>query len=175
MIANYPLHRFREISQTAFIKVTHKRCACYSMMRPYLEGKRGLEFGGPSSIFSTNHLVPIYSIAASIDSCNFAEKTLWTANASIRKFGPRLGKQLIMEASDPSGIATNSYDFVAASHVLEHVANPLRALTEWKRIVRPSGTVLLVLPHKRHTFDHRRPFTTFDHIKADFESNVSEE
>lgn len=174
MIASYPLHRFREISQTAFIKVAHKRCAGYSMMRTHLEGKQGLEFGGPSSIFSANHLVPVYNIAASIDSCNFAEKTLWAINASIRRFGPRFGKQLIMEASDPSGIASNSYDFVAASHVLEHVANPLRALMEWKRIVRPSGAVLLVLPHKPHTFDHRRPFTSFDHIKADFESNVSE-
>jgi SAM-dependent methyltransferase len=175
MIASYPLHRFREISQTAFIKITHKRCAGYSVMRQHLEGKCGLEFGGPSSIFSANHLVPIYNIAASIDSCNFSEKTLWAANASIRKFGPRLRKQLIMEASDPSRIANDSYDFVGASHVLEHLANPLRALMEWKRIVRPSGTVLLVLPHKPHTFDHRRPFTAFNHIKADFESNVSEE
>lgn len=175
MIALYPLHRFREISQTAFIKVTHKRCAGYSLMRAHLEGKCGLEFGGPSSIFSSNHLVPIYNIAASIDGCNFAKQTLWAANAGVRRFGPELGEQLIMEASDPSRIANDAYDFVAASHVLEHVANPLRALMEWKRIVRPSGTVLLVLPHKVHTFDHRRPFTTFSHIKSDFESNVSEE
>jgi SAM-dependent methyltransferase len=175
MIASYPLHRFREISHTAFIKLTHKRCAGYSMIRALLGGKCGLEFGGPSSIFSANHLIPIYSIAASIDNCNFAEKTLWTTDTGVCKFGPRLGKQLIMEASDPSGIADDSYDFVVASHVLEHLANPLRALMEWKRIVRPSGTVLLVLPHKPHTFDHRRPFTTFNHIQADFQANVSEE
>jgi SAM-dependent methyltransferase len=175
MIASNTLHRFREISQTAFIKVTHKRCAGYSMMRAHFEGKRGLEFGGPSPIFSSNHLIPIYNIAASIDSCNFAKKTLWTNDAGIRKFGPRLGRQLIMEASEPSSIADDSYDFVVASHVLEHLANPLRALSEWKRIVRPAGTVLLVVPHKPHTFDHRRPFTTFNHIQADFQSNVSEE
>ncbi len=54
------------------------------------------------------------------------------------------------------------------------MANPLRALNEWKRILKPGGTLLVVVPDKRHTFDHRRPFTTFDHIKADFESNVSE-
>lgn len=171
----YPLHRFREISQTALIKITHKRCAGYPMMKAHLEGKVGLELGGPSSIFSANHLVPVYNVAASIDNCNFAERTLWATNSAPRRFGPRLGKQFIMEAAAPSGIADGSYDFVAASHVLEHVANPLRALTEWKRILKPSGTMLLVLPHRPRTFDHRRPFTTFDHLKADFESNVSEE
>ncbi len=32
----------------------------------------------------------------------------------------------------------------------------------------------MVLPHKAGTFDRRRPFTTFDHVKTDFESNVTE-
>jgi SAM-dependent methyltransferase len=175
MIASYPLYRFREISQTALIKVTHKRCAGYPTMRVHLEGKSGLEFGGPSPIFSPNHLVPIYNMAAAIDNCNFARKTLWATNDGSRKFGPRLNRQFVMEASDPSGIADETYDFVAASHVLEHVANPLRALREWNRILRPLGTILLVLPHKPYTFDHRRPFTTLDHLQADFQTNVSEE
>lgn len=175
MVATYSLHRAREICQTALIKVAHKRCAGYSTIKAHLEGKSGLEFGGPSSIFSANHLVPIYSIAASIDNGNFAQQTLWTVNGAGRRFGPRFGKQIITEASNPSGIADGSYDFVAASHVLEHVANPLRALREWQRILKPGGTLLVVVPHKPHTFDHRRQFTTFDHIKADFESNVSEE
>ena len=175
MTARYRLHRFRELAHTALIKATYKRCLGYSTMRTYLEGKAGLEFGGPSSIFSANHLVPIYNIAASMDNCNFAQQTLWTTNDSGRRFGPCLGKQFTMEASNPSGIANESYDFVAASHVLEHLANPLRALTEWKRIVKPSGTVLVILPHRPHTFDHRRTYTTFEHIKADFSSNVSEE
>src|SRR4029077_14608269 len=113
-------HRAREICQTALIKVAHKRCAGYSTIKTYLEGQSGLEFGGPSSIFSANHLVPIYNIAASVDSCNFAQQTLWSTRDILRMFGPRLGHQFVMEASDPSGIADQSYDFVAASHVLEH-------------------------------------------------------
>jgi SAM-dependent methyltransferase len=174
MVATYSLHRAREICQTAFIKVAHKRCPGYSTIRSYIEARCGLEFGGPSPIFSANHLVPIYSIAASIDCGNFAAQTLWSRSDISRRVGPRLGKQFILEASDPSAIDSAFYDFVAASHVLEHVANPLRALNEWKRILKPGGTLLVVVPDKRHTFDHRRPFTTFDHIKADFESNVSE-
>jgi SAM-dependent methyltransferase len=142
-------------------------------MRACFRGKLGLEFGGPSSIFSAGHLVPIYDDVRSIDTCNFAQQTLWSSKKDHR-FGSSLGKQFIGEACAASGIADESYDFVAASHVLEHLANPLRALQEWKRILRPAGSILVVVPHRAGTFDHRRPFTTFGHIRADFESDMNE-
>jgi SAM-dependent methyltransferase len=143
-------------------------------MKSHLKGKSGLEFGGPSAIFTANHLIPVYDIVHSIDNGNYAHETIWTSRSNHLRFGSRFGKQLVVEAGHPSGIVDQTYDFVAASHVLEHMANPLQALQEWKRIVKPSGMILLVLPHKANTFDHRRPFTTLDHIRADFESNVTE-
>ena len=143
-------------------------------MKPHVNKKSGLEFGGPSSIFTTNHLIPIYDVVHSIDSGNYSQETIWKSSSSLSRFGSGFGKQLIVDASDCSAIPSEAYDFVAASHALEHVANPLRALQEWKRIVKPGGTILLVLPHKANTFDHRRPFTTFDHIRADYESKVTE-
>ena len=154
--------------------LVRKRCFGYEAMKSYLKGKSGLEFGGPSSIFTTDHLIPIYDIVHSIDNGNFAEETIWESRNNYLRFGPHFGKQLFAEACNVSEAADGSYDFVIASHVLEHVANPLRALQEWKRILRPSGTILVVLPHKTNTFDHRRPFTTFYHIRRDFESNVTE-
>lgn len=154
--------------------IVRKRCFGYEAMKSHLENKSGLEFGGPSSIFTASHLIPIYHIVNSIDNVNYAQETIWTSRKDLLRFGSRFGKQLVAEAGHASVIASESYDFVAASHVLEHVANPLRALQEWKRIVKPSGTILLVLPHKANTFDHKRRFTTLDHIRSDFESNVSE-
>jgi SAM-dependent methyltransferase len=173
MISNYPLHQFRTLSQTAFIKITHKRCAGYSRMKGYFDGKVGLEFGGPSSIFTANNLIPLYNVVSRIDNSNFANRTLWSRDGEHR-FGTQLGKEFIVDACDVSSLADECYDFIAASHVLEHVANPLRALAGWKRLVKPSGTILLVLPDKASTFDHRRPYTTFEHIKSDFENDVSE-
>jgi SAM-dependent methyltransferase len=175
MISSYPFYRLQVISQMLLIKIAHKRCAGYSTMRTYLEGKVGLEFGGPSSIFTRNNLIPIYNIAASIDNCNFAEQTLWSRSGSDYRFGRRAGKQFIIDACDPSCLPSEYYDFVVASHMLEHVANPLRALKAWKSLLKPSGSVLLVLPNRTGTFDHKRPFTTFDHIRADLESNVMED
>jgi SAM-dependent methyltransferase len=174
MLLSYQVYRFQVVSSVLFAMVAQKRCFGYEVMKAYLQGKSGLEFGGPSSIFSANHLIPIYDIVRSIDTCNFVQQTIWSSKKDHHKFGSQLGKQLIAEACDASGITDESYDFVAASHVLEHVANPLRALKEWKRLLKPSGTILIVVPHKAGMFDHRRPFTTFDHIKEDFESNVTD-
>ncbi len=174
MLSRYPIHRLEAAGHTLLARITRRRCFGYATVRAYLEGKSGLEFGGPSSIFSANHLIPIYDIVRCIDGCNFAQETIWTTGQDHLRFGSRLGRQFVAEAGDVSEIADHSYDFVTASHVLEHVANPLQALQEWKRILKPSGTILVVLPHKADTFDWRRPYTTFDHVKADFESSVSE-
>src|SRR5947207_10932385 len=174
MPSSCPFYRLQAAGYSLLARIARKRCFGYATMKAHLQGKSGLEFGGPSSIFSGNHLIPIYGIVRSIDNCNFAQQTIWSSKKDHKKFGSNLGKRLIVDACDASVIADEAYDFVAASHVLEHVANPLRALQEWKRILRPSGTILVVVPHKAGMFDRRRPFTTFDHIKADFESNVTE-
>ena len=174
MVSRFPVHRIQAVGYGLLARIARKRCFGYVTMKDYLQGKSGLEFGGPSSIFSSNHLVPLYDIVSAIDTCNFAQQTIWTSKKDKLRFGSRLEKQFVAEACDASVIRSESYDFVAASHVLEHVANPLRALQEWKRLIKPTGTILVVVPHKAGMFDHRRPFTTFEHIKKDFESNVTE-
>jgi SAM-dependent methyltransferase len=50
---------------------------------------------------------------------------------------------------------------------LEHIANPIRALKEWVRVVVPHGFLLIVLPNKSSNFDHRRPVTSFEHLLSD--------
>jgi SAM-dependent methyltransferase len=86
-----------------------------------------------------------------------------------------MGKQYVGEATDLTGIPDGQFEFVAASHVLEHTANPLRALQEWKRVLEPDGMLLVVLPDKRASFDHKRPFTSFAHIESDFQSGTGED
>lgn len=71
-------------------------------------------------------------------------------------------------------IADVSQDFVIASHVLEHMANPLRMLCEIHRVVRPGGTVLLFLPDRHSTFDKDRSPTPLEHIVDEYERQVTE-
>ena len=62
----------------------------------------------------------------------------------------------------------HSLDYVLASHVLEHVANPVRALAEWYRVVRPGGIIYLIVPDRRRTWEHARELTPVDHMIDDF-------
>jgi len=71
-------------------------------------------------------------------------------------------------------MADASQDFVIASHVLEHMANPLRMLCEIHRVVRPGGTVLLFLPDRHSTFDKDRASTPLEHVVDEYERGVTE-
>jgi SAM-dependent methyltransferase len=55
-----------------------------------------------------------------------------------------------------------AFDFVLASHVLEHLPDPIRALQEWRRVAR--RYVFVVLPHRDRTFDRDRPVTPVDEL-----------
>jgi SAM-dependent methyltransferase len=131
----------------------------------WLSGAKALELGGPSAVFGANGLMPVYSQLAELDMVDFAEHTLWSDTQSSETLPS--GKRIIGEAANLSTIASGGYDAVLASHVIEHVANPLGALDEWKRVIKPDGLVVLVVPHRDGTFDHQRPLTTLDHLGED--------
>lgn len=66
----------------------------------------------------------------------------------------------------------NAFDFVANSHVLEHVANPGRQIEEWIRIIRPGGILYMIVPDKRFCFDRRREVTSLSHLMQEFQDDV---
>jgi SAM-dependent methyltransferase len=63
-----------------------------------------------------------------------------------------------------AAIDTVSVDFVIASHVLEHLAEPLGLIDEIHRVLRPGGVALILLPDRRRTFDVHRPPTELDEL-----------
>jgi hypothetical protein len=73
-----------------------------------------------------------------------------------------------------SAVADASYDVVIASHVIEHVANPIAALAEFWRVLRPRGRLVLLVPDRHHTFDHRREPTPFAHVLEEYRAGVKE-
>lgn len=80
--------------------------------------------------------------------------------------------QLVWKGDTYPFIDDNAFDFVASSHVLEHVCNPGRVIEEWLRIVRPGGIVYMVVPDKEHCFDRRRETTSLEHLLQDFEART---
>jgi SAM-dependent methyltransferase len=66
----------------------------------------------------------------------------------------------IVAPGDDLPLEDNSVDFVISSHVMEHFAEPIKALKEWRRVVRPGGYIFVIAPHKNRTFDRDRDCTT---------------
>ncbi len=52
------------------------------------------------------------------------------------------------------------YDWIIASHVIEHVPDLASFLGDCEEVLRPEGVVSLIIPDKRYCFDHFRPHTT---------------
>lgn len=164
-------------ARSRFIK---PRAKSFVVVCDRLRGMRGLEIGGPSGIFSANGMFPVYPLIQALDNCNFGSKTVWEGKIDEgqtfrydKHHEP--GRQYIREATHLRDVGSEHYDFVLSSHTLEHTANPLLALAEWKRVLRPGGTLILIVPHKDGTFDHRRPVTQLTHLQEDYAKGMSEE
>jgi SAM-dependent methyltransferase/uncharacterized protein YbaR (Trm112 family) len=71
-------------------------------------------------------------------------------------------------------LADGTLDYLCSSHVLEHLPDPIAALHEWHRVLRPGGLLYLVVPDKRFTFDEPRPVTTVEHFLRDFEEGTTD-
>jgi len=86
-------------------------------------------------------------------------------------FGYPFGAQIRAEGDHLTWFAKESLDFVFSSHCLEHFADPLLALSEWHRVLKRGGHLVLILPHKQRypvvgspgaNGDHKRDFLPQD-------------
>ncbi|MDP9076356.1 MAG: class I SAM-dependent methyltransferase [Bacteroidota bacterium] len=175
------LHKLKDPSRVAAyfaIKFLNRKINAISEIEAFFKQKKGLEIGGPSRIFAKNGYIPIYPLANNIDGVNFSTNTVWEntiAEGKTYNFGgDSQGYQYIKDGTDLSIIQDNAYDFVLSSHSLEHIANPIKALKEWIRVLKKGGALLLVLPDSKHTFDRNRPITQFEHLLEDFKNNTDE-
>ncbi len=75
------------------------------------------------------------------------------------------------DAQKMAGVADETYDFVFSSHCLEHMYDPLEALQNWMRILKPDGYIIFAIPeedlYEQGIFpssfnrDHKNTFTMF--------------
>lgn len=65
------------------------------------------------------------------------------------------------------------YDWIIASHVIEHVPDPVKFLNDCQSILRPGGAISLAIPDKRYCFDSlRHPTSTGAVIQAHLEKRI---
>ncbi len=94
---------------------------------------------------------------------------------TVRRVSPEYADQrlvtpdILVPGETLEGIGDASQDFVISSHVLEHMEDPLGALSEWHRVLVPGGGLFLAIPDMRFTRDCSRPRTTLAHLIQDRE------
>jgi hypothetical protein len=116
----------------------------------YLSGLRGIEIGGAAH--NTFFLDTI-----NVD-LNASPST--TAD-QLRHAGRTMPIDLLAPAGELP-CADSAYEFVLASHVLEHVPDAIGALKEWLRVA--SRYVFLILPAPDNQFDLGRPLSTVQEL-----------
>lgn len=142
-----------------------------------LKDKNGLEFGGPTELFSNpSHRMFLYP-EVKLDGGNIIEDNHFQVSFSETfNYGNNKGVQYNVDCAGDLSSITKKYDFIVTSHVIEHLANPIKAIKNWSdSLLLENGYILSIIPDYRYCFDRKRPLTTIDHIKLDYENNVGED
>jgi SAM-dependent methyltransferase len=93
--------------------------------------------------------------------------------ADLRRHYPELATwdlvdpDIIDDGERLETVADNSLDFVVANHFIEHTEDPLGAIGNHLRVLKPGGVIFMAVPDKRRTFDRDRQVTTIDHLVRD--------
>jgi phosphatidylethanolamine/phosphatidyl-N-methylethanolamine N-methyltransferase len=101
-------------------------------------GGRILEVG-----VGTGLSLPQYATATSIVGVDISEPMLEVARKRVKKMG--LGNVESIEVGDAEKLQfeDNSFDVVVAQYVVTACPNPEKALTEFARVVRPGGEIVI--------------------------------
>jgi SAM-dependent methyltransferase len=143
-----------------------------------LDGVKALEVGGPTPAFRAGGLLEMYPLFSSVDNVQWAEDTVWHGEQQAGVYAPDegvSGEVLITDDVGLPGTPDGTYGAVIHSHVIEHLANPLRALRTWHRILADDGALVMVAPHGEGTFDHLREVTSLEHMVGDYENETGED
>jgi predicted SAM-dependent methyltransferase len=132
------------------------------LARRYLQGQ-GIEIGAlhrPLRVPATAHVryVDVMSRDDLLATYSSAVRgnPKWVVETDVIDDGARL-----------DAFTDGCLDFVVANHMLEHTEDPIAALGNLVRVLRPGGILFLTLPDARHSFDALRARTTVDHLLRD--------
>jgi SAM-dependent methyltransferase len=91
---------------------------------------------------------------------------------ALEQYFERAGSHLDgnLDAQTFFGIEDNSVDFVLSAQVIEHLLDPLGAIGNALRIIKPGGIFMFALPDMRYIFDAPRPVTSWTHLLEDFKT-----
>lgn len=118
----------------------------------------------------------MYKYSKNIDNIVFSNNTIWANHTDkYNYYDDKTGNIIINDAVNITLVHNECYDFIFSSHSLEHIANPLKAINEWLRIIKYGGYVIIIVPEKSCCFDHKRNYSKFSTLLSQYEKNVTED
>lgn len=126
-------------------------------LRTYLQG-RGIEIGGLWKKFKVRSDAKVWYVDR-------------LSTKDLAKHYSEIQTEIVAPdvVADGESLPLRGLDFIIASHVLEHLPLPLKALRSWYDALRSGGALLLKIPDKRFTFDHQRERTPLKHLIDEYE------
>lgn len=143
-----------------------------------LRDKSGIEFGGPTELFSVPHYGMHLYPHVNLDGGNIIKNNYFQSNlGSNFLYGEKLGRQYDVDCTNEDQLKKlKKYDFVVSSHAIEHFANPIYTLKLWEKYILKSGSyILTIIPDYQYCFDRNRPLTSMDHLIADYVEDIGED
>lgn len=138
----------------------------------------GLEFGGPTELF----INPVYGMPlyenVKLDGVNIFEDNFFQKSFSDKfnySFGQGIQYNIDCTDTEISSKINKKYDFIVTSHVIEHIANPMKAILSWKKLLKEEGFILSIIPDYKYCYDRKRLLTPINHIINDYKNNVGED
>jgi len=122
----------------------------------FLDGLVGIEVGG--SAHNPFHIAGCLNV-------DFTDQPTVFTLEQMRLCGEATRVDVVSQGHDLP-FPDASLDYVLSSHVLEHFYDPIGALREWLRVVRPGGYVFMIVPHRDRTFDRERSLTCVEELQA---------
>lgn len=138
-----------------------RRRALLKLFHSYLDGLKGVEIGGSAHNDFKVDALNVDRYAEMDTVYKQAERQVCGRAKPVDIIAP--GHELPLE--------DKSFDFVLASHVIEHIPDPIAALEEWARVAR--RYIVLVVPHRDRTFDRDRPLTPLSELIERHESGFT--
>jgi len=135
----------------------------HELAHRYLDGFKGIEIGA-----SENNP---HNIAGTIN-VDYSDEHTRFKEVEVEICGTACKVDVVAEA-DELPFDDSSQDFVLSSHVFEHLPDPIKAVKEWIRVVRPGGIIFAVVALSEgpgtHPADNGKPITELDHYAEDHE------
>lgn len=91
-----------------------------------------------------------------------------------RLCGEKLAVDIVAEGDDLP-LDDESVDYVISSHVIEHFFDPIKAIKEWLRVVRPGGYVYIIAPKQYALPGEKRPCTKLQELLDRHEGKMKPE